>query len=325
MKKHFTILLIAIVFSSCNKEDISPIISNPAYSTILLANALPDNTGSNNSTLQDAIILEDGRMLVIINYTLYSIENNNYTEKANTVFGIKRTNDGKIYVLGEDAIYTSIDNGESFTVQERFVAELGQSYALDLYYNGKPNNILVKKTPDGSYVLWLYTQYNYNLGGTGFTQKRYSHFVFTSANGLDWNFNAEAGTEITAHPTAIDNNGKVYIFDIQGGGGQTPEEYFYYTSTDLGVTKTESNAGTANAISNNNALFSIDRIAIDTRFKSSFQQWDGQNWVELNPTIDQKAMDANSSQLIIDKVSFTPDGKMLLINSHGLYLSDSAF
>lgn len=323
--KILTLALVAIFLLSCNKEDVAPIVNNPTFSTIMLASEVPSDVGSN---IQDAIMLDDGSMLIIIDGALYANLNNNFTQKISSAIylvALQKTNDGNIYVLGEDVIYISTDNGNTFTEQRNFVAQQGQSYALDLYYNGKPNNMLVKKLPDGSFVMWLYTEYNYSLGGTGFTQLRYLHFVFTSSNGLDWSINEDAGAEITSHPTAIDNNGTVYISDLQGGGGQTSENHFYYTSTDFGVTKTENINGSANAVSKSNALYYINRITIDTRFESLFQQWNGENWEELNPIIDDKAKSANASQLIVSKVSFTPDGKMLLINPHGIYQSDITF
>jgi len=321
MKKIFTLTLLTITLIGCNKEDISPIINSPAYTTLLLSSDLPDNAGGTNSTFQDAIILEDGKMLAIIDYNLFIIENNIYTEKLNSVKAIQQTSDGYIYVLGTDAIYTSTDNGESFSVQEKFVASQGQSYALDLYYNGSPNNILIKKIADGSYILWLYTEYNYSLGGTGFTQLRYLNFVFTSIDGLNWIFQPDAGH--TFHPTSIDNNGVIYLVEINSDA-QTFSENIYYTSNNLGIDIELSNK-LPNAISFSNKLFNIDRIAIDTRFESTFQQWDGNNWVDLNPTLDEKALSTIPNQLIVYKVNFTLDGKMLLINPNGIFISESTF
>lgn len=320
-----TFLLISFALFSCSKEDVTPIKNNPAFNTVIVSADLPASVGGNTNNFQDAIMLEDGKMLIIIDYILYAVENNIYTEKINSVIAIKQTDNKNIYVLGSnDDMYTSVDLGESFTVKNKFVGKQGQDYALELYYNGRPNNMLIEQLPDGSFIMWLYTQYNYSLGGTGFTQKRYQNYVFTSTDGLAWEFQPDAGAKSNSYPASIDNNGLIYLVEVQTDT-QSFSESTFYSSNDLGISRKLIDMSAPNAISNTNNLFYIDRIAIDTRFESIFQQWDGENWIELNPTIDETAKSVNSSQLIISKVSFTPKGNMVLINSHGIYQSDITF
>ncbi len=339
-------LLFLTIVSSCKKANISPanISSDPIpFTTLLLKQEVPDTiglidlTGNRLHSIRDAIMLDDGTLLAIIGYALYHYNNGEYTlvldDAPYGVYAIEQMQDGKILVLGRnDALFISHDNGVTFSKQSTFLKNLGQDVALSLYYNGKANYMLARKLSDGSYTLWLSTKYQYHLGGTGFTQDRYMHFVFSSTDGTNWTLQHNVLEGIPYYPTAIDNNGTVYITEEITDGMTFQISYAYHISNDYGKNLTQINqedvpAG-ANLVSDNNEYYTVGRIAADASVseESSLQKWNGKNWQSLNPQLDDKfKASLFNNDFISERAHFTPNNIMLLISNQGILLASRSF
>lgn len=339
MKTRVLITLVVIALLGCNKENVSPqfeIVSNPAFETLFLTSELPDDVGENSSGIlfqdpRDAMGLDDGSMLINIGGRVYKYSNGIFIEKiANNAQHIAKTSDGNIYILGRDALYTSTDGGESFTIQEKIISNLGTDYALDVYYNGAPNRIVVQKITGGEYIMWLTREYEYHLGGTGFTQTQYINYAFTSTNGINWTFKENEGFKFTGYVIGIQEDGTSLFVEINLGDGINfnPNPYTLHGSKDLGKTDEiliEAKPNLPNVLSPTNKIFAINSISHNDRFESGFSQWNESSWVNLNPTIDEKAQNTNNNQLNVLRVNFTVDGRMILVNSVGIYISNKSF
>ncbi len=338
-------LLLLVLTGSCKKDKAEPgtDTENPdpiPFTTLIVRQEVPDTIGIINITgdrlrdIRDAVMLEDGSLLAIIGFALYHYKDGVYSEvMTDSIYGVQaigRTSDGKIYVLGgSDALYTSLDNGATFTKQEKFLASLGQDVALSLYYNGGPGHMLVRKLSDGSYLLWLYSKYTYNIGGTGFTQDRFMHFVFSSSDGMGWSLEYKFTGGSTYYPAAVDNNGMVYIVEEVTDGSNFQKSYRYYESNDYGNTQVPAGGKEGvNAVSADNQYYSVRRILSDqdASMPDMFSKWVNGNWQRLNPVLDDKFR-ANffSNDFICERVHFTPDRKMLLISNQGILIADRSF
>lgn len=328
MKKQlFALTLLIAVLLGCSTGEVTPIVNNPAFETFLLRDDLPDEIGHTNLTNDfiqdpvDAMGLAEGVYLLNIGGTVYHYKNDVFTKKIDMARWITKTENGKIYVLGEDAIYTSTDGGDTFTVQDKIISNLGTDFALDVYHNGSPNRIYVQKTPAGEYIMWLVRAYKYNLGGTGFSETRYTNYGFASPDGINWTYKPESWIKQVGYVMGIQQDGAA-LFILEDDPNVNRSYDFGKT---LEPTFSKSKGRGPNTLSPNNNFYYVSSISFNDRFKSGFEQWDGNTWADLNPTIDEKAMSANASQVFALRINYTANSRMILINSHGIYLSDKAF
>ncbi len=300
------------MLSGCGDEEVIPAESQPKlelkFTQVLSKNDIPEGEVK---SFRDAIRVSESRLLVIIVNKLFSVDNGIFTELMTGVYGIDQSSDGKIYVLGADALHISDNGGDSFTSTNKFISQNGIAF-----YNNYPNNLVVRKTNSGLYVLWIYNRYTYNLGGTGFSMDRYENYLFTSEDGLSWEYHSYAFTEsANYYPASIDNDGIIFFDQIQTDA-QTYTFHDLYRSDDTGKTRelVEEKATIPNAISFTNQVYSIDYVGpADITYKP-VMAWDGSGWKEVTVTIDKGAF--------AEKVHFTLDGKMFVVGVNGLYISD---
>ncbi len=308
------------------------------FSTLIVRQEVPDTLGALTNTISDAVMLDDGSLLLVIGFSLYHYKDGTYTlrvegSELGGIILIERTSDSRIFLLGSnDELYSSSDNGVTFTKQERFVARLGQEYAQDLYFNGNPDHMLVRKLADNSYILWLYNHYEYNPGGTGFPIDRFRHFVFSSSDGTNWTLQYSFMGGATFYPTAIDNDGKIFITEVSTYSGSYQKTYRFLSSTDYGHTQTEIAEGdvaNVNAISRDNAYYRASRIsgkATDPENMTPIYKWVRKKWKLFIPTIDEKFKQSFfNNDFTAQRIHFTPTGKMLLVSNQGVVVADKKF
>ena len=340
-------IVLTLVIAGCKKENITQETGNNgnpiAFETQLLESDLDTLTGTNGTnTIYDALITDDGTLWVNIGLSLYAYKDGQFTKKLEDVLVSSITvEDGIFYVLGaynsKEVLCISTDNGNTFSLQERFISDLGQDYALNIYYNGIPDNILVKKTADGSYTLWTYRKFEQSLGGTGFTVPRYCNYAFTSSDGISWQIEtSENGILPSAiWPGALFKDGTMWLNEVVTDG-QTYTNYTIRTNTNnFNVNESQpvltQSIEYINAMAKNDQAFYIKQIswkedAIAYDDKTIFKKWNGSGWNNLSATVDSRIIDATpyDQRFLVEKVNFTSDNRMVLINSRGVLISSNS-
>ena len=192
---------------------------------------LPDDL--NSIGISKAVWLDE-RDYAALSYTdIVKINNNDAESVLSGVTDIAGTSDGYVYGVGRvpnaiswEAIFYSTDGGNTFDHISKPLMDAGVSL-----YKGYPDEIMVRKLNDGSYLMILMV--GYTSTNVGYTL--YEDYYLESQNGIDWEYRDQNNTSQHFQPSAIDNEGNVFYLKRE------KNQYFgidhiLYRSDDKGVT-----------------------------------------------------------------------------------------
>ncbi len=321
MKSAFLYLFVfwGLMLSSCKDEGLGPGQSGDRpvdFSVLLTENDLPDSLVT-VLPVRDVLRVSANEMLLVSNFNLYRVKDGQPALLFPGVMSLYRAGD-LIVALGyyvpnpnhHTVLYISRDGGQTFVIRERVLLDHDVNIGLSFYYNGVPDQVLLQKTNAGKYIMVLTNEFDYDLGGTGFSIKNWTNFYLSSTDGLNWQVERVQDVGGQALPLAVDRDGVIH-YRVQRTDSQTYTIHDYYTSPDYGLTmdKVSLDMACPNLITANGSRYVFNRYEANGSYPHQILVWNGKDWDEQS--IRFSGQDIKT--FIIDRVHETNQGKILLI------------
>jgi len=245
----------------------------------------------------------------LVSYELFNklltYDNNEFTQTSiPNVKEVYQDKNGKLFMLGVNTMYTcetNLENVESNTT-------LFNSYTnADL----EISKWKMRHLNDDSYMLIPSASSTKNIGGTGFTVTTTTSSLFTSNDGINWEFTK--AINYTGYPTLIDYNGIVfynYVYDA--GNFQTENKTM--RSDDRCETFVDNNSSYFQVVTSKG---NIIELTID-----KLRRWNGDEWSEYSfnfPSGIENRLDGS-----ILRLSITFDDKIIITTNDGTFISEES-
>ncbi|CAD5251396.1 MULTISPECIES: sialidase family protein [unclassified Imperialibacter] len=233
---------------------------------------------SQEATLYDAIEASNGKTFVILNGGLYEMLADQLIVpvdlgQSTTLSTLYEDLEGNLYAFGNN-VYRSSDGGTTWKE-----ASIGFPS-----YSGHS----VQQLSDGSLIAIAGYNYDYYLGGTGFSVPKFSAYVSKSTDGISWSASSilfEGGSQ---YVTCIDKEGILFgvRVDVNGNYQQFNQGI---RSDDGGQTWNDIEGKVPDLVGNNGSLFSVKGVgAVEGLTGQRFiYKWNGEEWLELPSEIEQ--------------------------------------
>jgi hypothetical protein len=230
------------------------------------------------ASLSDAIETSSGKTFMILNGALYEMLSAERLlpidlKQSTTLSTLYEDLEGNLYAFGNN-VYRSSDGGATWKESSiGFPSYSGHS---------------VQQLSDGSLVAIAGYNYNYYLGGTGFSVPKFSAYVSKSLDGISWSASSilfEGGSQ---YVTCIDKEGILFgvRVDVNGNYQQFNQGI---RSDDGGQTWKEIEGEIPDLVGQDGSLFSVKSIGIVEGLSGQrfIYKWNGKEWLELPSEIGQ--------------------------------------
>lgn len=230
------------------------------------------------ATLYDAIEASNGKTFVILNGGLYEMQAEASLvpvdlKQSTTLSTLYEDVDGNLYVFGNN-VYRSSDGGASWKE-----ASIGFPS-----YSGHS----VQQLSDGSLIAIAGYNYDYYLGGTGFSVPKFNAYVSKSTDGISWSASSVLFEGGSQYVTCIDREGILFGVSVSTNGNYQQFNQGI-RSDDGGQTWKEIEGKVPDLVGSDGSLFSVKAVgAVEGLSGQRFiYKWDGKEWLELPSEIEQ--------------------------------------
>lgn len=263
-------------------------------------------------SLTDAIETRTGKRLAILNGALYELAGEEQllpislgqTEALSSLY---EANDGTLLAFGGD-VHRSSDGGHTWRKSV-------------IGFPGYARHI-VQELADGTYMAVARYDYDYYLGGTGFSVPRFDAYVSTSSDGVAWSAATAIYKEGSQYIASIDKEGIIFgtRIDVNSNYQQSNQAV---RSDDGGKSWVEIEGKTPDLVASDGSLFHVGSVAFtngpaDERF---IYKWNGSEWLELPSEIEQ----AGREVYTVERAHFSSDKKIIFVSGNRVYRSQKTY
>lgn len=264
-----------------------------------------------NVSLSDALETRTGKRLVILNGALYESAGDDELSPIDlghmqSLATLYEATDGTLFAFGGD-VFRSTDGGHSW-----------QKSSIGF---ARYSSHIVQELANGDYMVVTRYDYDYYLGGTGFSVPKFDAYVSTSRDGISWSASKAVYTEGSQYVTAIDQDGIIFgnRIDVNANYQQFLQGV---RSEDGGMTWIEIEGKTPDLVTPDGDLFHVGSVAFANGLSSDrfIYKWNGTEWLEL-PSEIELAGDVYT----VEKAHFTGDKKIIFVSGSYVYRSEKTY
>ncbi|WP_416866718.1 MAG: hypothetical protein ACMVP2_03410 [Imperialibacter sp.] len=228
--------------------------------------------------LSDAIETSNDKTFMILNGALYEMLSDERLlpidlKQSTTLSTLYEDAEGNLYAFGNN-VYRSSDGGAIWKE-----ASIGFPS-----YSGHS----VQQLSDGSLVAIAGYNYDYYLGGTGFSVPKFSAYMSKSSDGISWSASSVLFEGGSQYVTCIDKEGILFgvRVDVNGNYQQFNQGI---RSDDGGQTWKEIEGKIPDFVGHDGTLFSVKSLGyVDGLSGKRFiYKWNGKEWLELPSEVGQ--------------------------------------